>query len=92
MIQSASSHRRTFRLEYLNSNYDQRLENRLLVLELKLESGQLASGLYRSITEKHAFYSCETVRSAVTTQFIRDLKVLKLSLKTGKLMIFRKRG
>jgi len=41
---------------------------------LKLESHQASIGLYRSITEKHAFYSCETVRSAVTSQFVRDLK------------------
>lgn len=41
---------------------------------LKLESYQTSIGLYRSITEKHAFYSCETVRSAVTSQFVRDLK------------------
>lgn len=45
-------------------------------LDFKLDSSQSASGLYRAITEKHAFYSCETVRSAVTAQFIRDLKVL----------------
>jgi E3 ubiquitin-protein ligase MYLIP len=44
-------------------------------LQIKLESSQAASGVYRAITEKHAFYSCETVRSAVTAQFIRDLKV-----------------
>jgi E3 ubiquitin-protein ligase MYLIP len=40
-----------------------------------LDSSLAATGLYRCITEKHAFYSCETVRSAVTSQFIRDLKV-----------------
>lgn len=43
-------------------------------MEVKLDSREAASGLYRAITEKHAFYSCETVRSAVTKQFIRDLK------------------
>lgn len=67
-IQSASSHRRTFRLEYLS------MENSEALLEIKLDSSHAASSLYRSITEKHAFYSCETVRSAVTAQFIRDLK------------------
>jgi len=41
---------------------------------LKLETYQASITLYRSITEKHAFYSCETVRSAVTSQFVRDLK------------------
>jgi E3 ubiquitin-protein ligase MYLIP len=41
---------------------------------LKLETYQASIALYRSITEKHAFYSCETVRSAVTSQFVRDLK------------------
>lgn len=46
-------------------------------LDFKLDSSQSASGLYRAITEKHAFYSCETVRSAVTAQFIRDLKVIR---------------
>ncbi|KAF2883382.1 hypothetical protein ILUMI_22795 [Ignelater luminosus] len=67
-IQSASSHRRSFRLGYLS------MENVEAHLEVKLDSSQAANGLYRAITEKHAFYSCETVRSAVTAQFIRDLK------------------
>lgn len=67
-IQSASSHKRVFRLEYLS------VEEQQTVKEVKLDSREAASGLYRAITEKHAFYSCETVRSAVTKQFIRDLK------------------
>ncbi|KAJ8925294.1 hypothetical protein NQ315_009123 [Exocentrus adspersus] len=67
-IISASSHRRTFKLEYLST------ENKQLLLEMKLDSSHVASSLYRALTEKHAFYSCETVRSAVTAQFIRDLK------------------
>ncbi|XP_076268855.1 E3 ubiquitin-protein ligase defense repressor 1 [Rhynchophorus ferrugineus] len=67
-IISASSHRRTFKLEYYEC------DNKEKVLEVKLDSSHNASSLYRAITEKHAFYSCETVRSAVTAQFIRDLK------------------
>ncbi|GJQ82442.1 putative zinc ion binding protein [Trypoxylus dichotomus] len=67
-IQSASSQRRIFKLDYMSR------ENAVAHLEVKLESNHAASGLYRAITEKHAFYSCETVRSAVTEQFIRDLK------------------
>ncbi|CAH0550830.1 unnamed protein product [Brassicogethes aeneus] len=67
-IISASSHRRSFKLEYLS------MEDKESLLETKLDSNHIASSLYRAITEKHAFYSCETVRSAVTTQFIRDLK------------------
>ncbi|XP_060536627.1 E3 ubiquitin-protein ligase MYLIP [Cylas formicarius] len=67
-IISASSHRRTFKLEYLS------VDNQETSLEVKLDSSHAASSLYRAITEKHAFYSCETVRSAVTSQFIRDLK------------------
>lgn len=67
-IQSASSQRRTFKLDYMSP------ENTIAHLEVKLESNHAASGLYRAITEKHAFYSCETVRTAVTEQFIRDLK------------------
>lgn len=68
-IQSATSQRRTFHLVYLS------LDGEETSLDFKLDSSQSASGLYRAITEKHAFYSCETVRSAVTAQFIRDLKV-----------------
>lgn len=68
-IQHASSHRRIFRLTYLGHDT---LEK---TIDIKLDSSQSASGLYRAVTEKHAFYSCETVRSAVTAQFIRDLKV-----------------
>lgn len=67
-IQSASSHRRVFKLEYLS------VDNVVKHLETKLDSNHAASSLYRAITEKHAFYSCETVRTAVTSQFIRDLK------------------
>lgn len=69
-IQSATSQRRMFHLVYLS------LDGEETSLNFKLDSSQSASGLYRAITEKHAFYSCETVRSAVTAQFIRDLKVL----------------
>lgn len=67
-IQSASSHRRFFRLGYVCP------ENQEKLLEVKQDSSLTASGLYRAITEKHAFYSCETVRSAVTAQYIRDFK------------------
>lgn len=67
-IQSASSQRRIFKLEYLS------VDNIVTHLETKLDSNHAASSLYRAITEKHAFYSCETVRTAVTSQFIRDLK------------------
>lgn len=67
-IISASSHRRMFKLEYLS------VDNKESLLETKLDSSHVASSLYRALTEKHAFYSCETVRSAVTAQFIRDLK------------------
>lgn len=67
-IQSATSHRRIFKLEYLSA------DNLLTHLETKLDTNHAASSLYRAITEKHAFYSCETVRTAVTAQFIRDLK------------------
>ncbi|XP_044736041.1 E3 ubiquitin-protein ligase MYLIP [Chrysoperla carnea] len=73
-IQTAQSQKRVFKLEYLNQ------ENEASYLEIKLESSPAASGLYRAITEKHAFYSCETVRSAVTAQFIRDLKGTIISI------------
>ncbi|KAI4488973.1 hypothetical protein M0804_004471, partial [Polistes exclamans] len=73
-IQSATSQRRMFHLVYLS------LDGEETSLDFKLDSSQSATGLYRAITEKHAFYSCETVRSAVTAQFIRDLKGTIISI------------
>ncbi|KAJ8881767.1 hypothetical protein PR048_018253 [Dryococelus australis] len=73
-IQSAASCRRVFHLVYLDIGGEEQM------FSVKLDTSQAASGLYRAITEKHAFYSCETVRSAVTTQFIRDLKVSQHSM------------
>uniref|UniRef100_A0A1B6C8A5 RING-type E3 ubiquitin transferase n=2 Tax=Clastoptera arizonana TaxID=38151 RepID=A0A1B6C8A5_9HEMI len=67
-IRSAASHRRVFQLHYIN------IDNEESTLELKLENSLAATAVYRALTEKHAFYSCETVRGAVTAQFIRDLK------------------
>ena len=45
----------------------------------RLTSQEAACALYRSITEYHAFYRCETVRNAVTDQFTRDLKETLIS-------------
>ncbi|XP_053322832.1 E3 ubiquitin-protein ligase MYLIP [Spea bombifrons] len=45
-----------------------------LVLLFKVVSTRAASGLYRAITETHAFYRCDTVTSAVMMQYSRDLK------------------
>lgn len=50
-------------------------ENQTEEIEIKLARPRNAVALYRAITEKHAFYSCETVGSDVTKQFIRDFKV-----------------
>jgi E3 ubiquitin-protein ligase MYLIP len=50
------------------------------VLELKLHTQGAACALYRSITEYHAFYRCETVRNAVKSQFTRDFKETFFSL------------
>lgn len=50
------------------------------ILELKLPTQRLACALYRSITEYHAFYRCETVRTAVKCQFTRDFKETFFSL------------
>lgn len=65
---------RCFFLTYINSSGETE------PLGFKLESGPAANAIYRSVTEKHAFYSCETVRNAVTSQFIRDLKGTIVSL------------
>lgn len=50
------------------------------ILELKLHTQGAACALYRSITEYHAFYRCETVRNAVKSQFTRDFKETFFSL------------
>lgn len=49
------------------------------MLTFRLVSQVAACALYRSITEYHAFYRCETVRNAVTNQFTRDLKETLIS-------------
>lgn len=68
-VESAKSLRRCFHLCYLDEDF---AESSLVV---KFTSHRIAGALYRSLTEKHAFYSCETVHKNVETQFIRDLKV-----------------
>uniref|UniRef100_A0A0P4Z9H4 E3 ubiquitin-protein ligase MYLIP-A n=1 Tax=Daphnia magna TaxID=35525 RepID=A0A0P4Z9H4_9CRUS len=67
-IQAATNHNVRFLLKHRNDF------GGVECASLKLETYQASIALYRSITEKHAFYSCETVRSAVTSQFVRDLK------------------
>jgi len=76
-VVSASTQRRQLRLTFVASTQPR-------TLDLKLDSSQAAVGLYRALTEKHAFYSCETVRSAVSTQSIRDLKVSRTNQSTSK--------
>uniref|UniRef100_A0A182FA70 RING-type E3 ubiquitin transferase n=1 Tax=Anopheles albimanus TaxID=7167 RepID=A0A182FA70_ANOAL len=67
-VKAAKSIKRSFRLTYVNEQHEE------THVELKLPNHRTAASLYRAITEKHVFYSCETVRPIVTTQFIRDLK------------------
>ncbi|VVC25359.1 Zinc finger, RING-type,PH domain-like,FERM/acyl-CoA-binding protein, 3-helical bundle,Ubiquitin-related [Cinara cedri] len=74
-IRSAASHRRVFEMWYLAG-----VEHTETLIVLKLESSLGANTLYRALTEKHAFYSCETVRGAVTSQYIRDLKGTIISI------------
>lgn len=70
-VESAKSLRRCFHLCYLNESYTDSS------LVIKFTSHRIAGTLYRALTEKHSFYSCETVHKNVETQFIRDLKVGK---------------
>lgn len=49
-------------------------------MTFKLVSKEAAEGLYRAITEKHAFFNCETVNPPVRSQFVRDLKGSFVSL------------
>ncbi|XP_014258655.1 E3 ubiquitin-protein ligase MYLIP-A [Cimex lectularius] len=86
-IKSTSSLRRHFELHYINSDH---IED---VLEIKCCSVASASELYRSLTERHDFYSCDTVRSAVTSQYVRDLKgtiasIFNESTPLGKKYVF----
>lgn len=60
---------------------------------MKLPKHCIAAGLYRSITERHAFYVCDKVRGVVTNQFTRDLKgtiasMFKEDTELGKRYVF----
>ncbi|ESO95088.1 hypothetical protein LOTGIDRAFT_206409 [Lottia gigantea] len=46
----------------------------------RLVSKKAANALYRSVTEMHSFFRCDTVRNDVSTQFSRDLKGTLASL------------
>lgn len=86
-IAAAKSLKRTFKLEYVDDHNDRR------ELEIKLPKQPIASGLYRSITERHAFYVCDKVRCVVTNQFTRDLKgtiasMFKEDTELGKRYVF----
>ncbi|XP_053570739.1 E3 ubiquitin-protein ligase MYLIP [Bombina bombina] len=65
-----------------------------LVLLFKVISTRAASGLYRAITETHAFYRCDTVTNAVMMQYSRDLKghlaslFLNDNINVGKKYVF----
>ena len=86
-IAAAKSFRRTFKLEYVNDHNERK------DLEIKLPKNCIAAGLYRSITERHAFYVCDKVRGVVTNQFTRDLKgtiasMFKEDTELGKRYVF----
>ncbi|KAK9961169.1 hypothetical protein ABG768_008973 [Culter alburnus] len=65
-----------------------------VVLLFKFISPCAANGLYRAITEIHAFYRCDTVMSTVKMQYSRDFKghlaslFLNESIDLGKRYIF----
>ncbi|KAL0962029.1 hypothetical protein UPYG_G00334840 [Umbra pygmaea] len=65
-----------------------------VVLLFKLISNRAASGLYRAITETHAFYRCDTVTNAVMMQYSRDFKghlaslFLNENINLGKKYVF----
>ncbi|KAL7033184.1 hypothetical protein ACKWTF_007498 [Chironomus riparius] len=73
-VESAKSLRRCFHLCYMNENF---VDSNLVI---KFPSHRIAGTLYRALTEKHSFYSCETVHKNVETQFIRDLKGTIISI------------
>ncbi|XP_030638395.1 E3 ubiquitin-protein ligase MYLIP-B [Chanos chanos] len=65
-----------------------------VALLFKFISTRAANGLYRAITEIHAFYRCDTVANAVMMQYSRDFKghlaslFLNESIDLGKRYIF----
>ncbi|XP_028836367.1 E3 ubiquitin-protein ligase MYLIP-B [Denticeps clupeoides] len=65
-----------------------------VVFVFKLISTRAASGLYRAITEIHAFYRCDTVTSTVMMQYSRDFKghlaslFLSDDIDLGKMYVF----
>ncbi|XP_026727527.1 E3 ubiquitin-protein ligase MYLIP [Trichoplusia ni] len=67
-IHRAQPFRRNFQMSYVTDDGNER------TLHVKMATSGQAAALYRAVTEKHAFYCCETVRTDVTEQFIRDLK------------------
>lgn len=74
-------------MEYVDDNNIRR------EIEIKLPKHAVAAGLYRSITERHAFYVCDKVRGVVTNQFTRDLKgtiasMFKEDTELGKRYVF----
>lgn len=74
-------------MEYVDDHNDRR------EVEIKLAKHAIAAGLYRSITERHAFYVCDKVRGVVTNQFTRDLKgtiasMFKEDTELGKRYVF----
>ncbi|KAF6197528.1 hypothetical protein GE061_008492 [Apolygus lucorum] len=86
-ILSTSTLRSKFQLWFLSDNHVEE------TLEIKCDSNATASCLYRALTERHDFYSCDTVRGAVTSQYIRDLKgtiasIFNESTPLGKKYVF----
>lgn len=71
-VSRAAPCKNTFKLSYVDE------QHKLEELEIRLSCPRHAKSLYRTLTEKHAFYSCETVRSIVQTQFQRNIKVILL--------------
>ncbi|XP_061676144.1 E3 ubiquitin-protein ligase MYLIP-A [Syngnathoides biaculeatus] len=88
LIQIATQSGKTVYLTVTKDNNDS------AVLMFKLVSNRAASGLYRAITETHAFYRCDTVTNAVMMQYSRDFKghlaslFLNENINLGKKYVF----
>ncbi|XP_061615676.1 E3 ubiquitin-protein ligase MYLIP-A [Phyllopteryx taeniolatus] len=88
VIQIATQSGKTVYLTVTKDNNDS------AVLMFKLISNRAASGLYRAITETHAFYRCDTVTNAVMMQYSRDFKghlaslFLNENINLGKKYVF----
>ena len=74
VISKAEHFGKTCTLRVLNDN------GMIRDLEFKMNTQPAANALYRSVTEMHSFFCCDTVHNDVSAQFNRDFKGMLASI------------